>query len=81
MKKIFEEFGVHFCATTILLGVSLLFNDYDVTDKEQRFLMVVMICGALITIGGYRYLKNRKGIVMMIVGIIVLEIALFTFSF
>jgi hypothetical protein len=48
-----------------------LFNDYDVTDKEQRFLMVVMICGALITIGGYRYLKNRKGIVMMIVGIIV----------
>ncbi|MEK5400196.1 hypothetical protein [Paenibacillus sp. FSL K6-2859] len=81
MKKIFKEFGVHFSAATILLGISLLFNDYDVADEEQQSLMVVMICGALITIGRYHYLKNRKGIVMMIVGVIVLGIALFTFSF
>ena len=67
MKKIFKEFGVHFCAATILLGISLLFNDYDVADEEEQSLMIVTMCGALISIGGYNYLKTRKGIVMMIV--------------
>ncbi|WHY18175.1 hypothetical protein QNH28_22180 [Paenibacillus sp. G2S3] len=79
MKKIFKEFGVHFCAATILLGISLLFNDYDV--EEQQSLLVVMMCGALISIGGYNYLKNRKGVVVMIVGVIVLGAALCTLSF
>lgn len=79
MKKIFKEFGVHFCAATILLGISLLFNDYDV--EEQQSLLVVMMCGALISIGGYNYLKNRKGVVVMIVGVIVLGLALCNLSF
>ena len=81
MKKIFKEFGVHFCAATILLGISLLSNDYDVVDEEQQSLIVVMICGALISIGGYRYLKHKKGVVMMIIGVIVLGIAFTSFSF
>jgi hypothetical protein len=79
MKKIFKEFGVHFCAATILLGISILLNDYDV--EEQQTLLVVMMCGALISIGGYNYLKNRKGVMVMILGVIVLGVALFTFSF
>ncbi|MEK5397434.1 hypothetical protein [Paenibacillus sp. FSL K6-2859] len=81
MKKIFKDFGVHFCAASILLGISLLFNNYDVADEEQLSLLVVMMCGALISIGGYNYLKNRKGIVIIIVGVVVLGIALFTLSF
>lgn len=81
MKKTLRGLGVHFCAATILLGISLLINDYDGADQGQQSLMMVMMCGALISIGGYHYLKNRKGIVMMIVGVIVLGIALFTFSF
>ncbi|MEK3943566.1 hypothetical protein [Paenibacillus sp. FSL H3-0310] len=81
MKKIFKEFGVHFCAATILLGISLLFNDYDVADEEQLSLLVVVMCGVLISIGGYNYLKNRKGVVVMIVGVIVLGVALSTLSF
>ncbi|MEK3865792.1 hypothetical protein MHH60_20180 [Paenibacillus sp. FSL H7-0716] len=64
MKKIFKEFGVHFCAASTLLGISLLFNNYDVADEEQLSLLVVMMCGALISIGGYNYLKNRKDIVI-----------------
>jgi predicted RND superfamily exporter protein len=81
MKKIFKEFGVHFCAATILLGISLLFNDCDVADEEQLSLLVVVLCGVLISIGGYNYLKNRKGVVVMIVGVIVLGVALSTLSF
>lgn len=41
-------------------GISLLFNNYDVANEERQSLMVVMMCGALISIGGYNYLKNRK---------------------
>lgn len=81
MKKIFKEFGIHFCAATILLGISLLFNNYDVANEERQSLMVVMMCGALISIGGYNYLKNRKGVVVMIVGVIVLGLALCILSF
>jgi hypothetical protein len=56
-------------------GISLLFNNYDVANEERQYLMVVMMCGALISIGGYNYLKNRKGVVVMIVGVIVLGLA------
>lgn len=75
MKKIFKEFGVHFCAATIILGMSLLIDNHHGADEGQQSLMVMM-SGALISIGGYLYLKNRKGIVILIVGVVVLGIAL-----
>ncbi|MOA31955.1 hypothetical protein D3C78_1531410 [compost metagenome] len=80
MKKIFKEFGVHFCAATILLGMSLLIEDHHGADEGLHSL-IIMICGALISIGGYQYLKNRKGIVILIVGVVILGIVLSTFSF
>lgn len=61
MKKIFKKSGIHFCSTAILLGISLLMNDYPRVDEELQFLMLVVICGAIISIGGYIYLKNRSG--------------------
>ncbi|MFE4713012.1 hypothetical protein ACFRAM_19205 [Paenibacillus sp. NPDC056722] len=81
MKKIFREFGVHFCVATILIVISLLIKDHDDTNREQLSLMIVLMSGALISIGGYRYLRNRKGIEMIIGGVIVLGIALFYLSF
>jgi len=80
MKKTLRALGVHFSAATILLGISLLINDYDGADQGHSLIMVLM-GGALISTGGYSYLKNRNGIVIMIIGVIILGTALFTFSF
>lgn len=80
MKKILRELGVHFITAIILLGMSL-FIHYDGVDRGQRSLMMVTMCGALVSIGGYLYLKNKKGIVMMAAGVVVLGLALFTYGF
>lgn len=80
MKKTLKTFGIHFSTAAILLGITLLIEDYDGGDQRQSLFMVMM-GGALLSIGGYNYLENRKGILLMIVGIIVAGTALFTFSF
>lgn len=81
MKKIFKTLGINFCAAAIPLGISLLINGYGSVDEQQRSMLIVLLCGALISIGGYRYLTNRRGIVMTILGAVVLGIALFTLPF
>lgn len=80
MKKALRAFGVHLSTAVILLGISLLTDVYDDGD-QRRSLMMVMMGGALLSIGGYNYLKNRKSILLIIIGIIVAGTALFTFSY
>ncbi|WP_379202088.1 hypothetical protein [Paenibacillus sp. GCM10012306] len=81
MRKVFKDLGVHFCVATILIVFSLLIKDHDDRNREQLSLMIVLMSGALISIGGYRYLRNRKGMEMIIGGVIVLGVALFYLSF
>ncbi len=51
MKKTLRALGVHFITATILLGMSL-FIHYDGVDRGQRSLIMVTMCGALVSVGG-----------------------------
>ena len=83
MKGIFRLLGILFALITILLGISLLAKDAKTEDHTIRSWSIIVMSGALIFNGGYYYLKdrNKQGIVMTSVGIVILIMALSVFPF
>jgi CDP-diglyceride synthetase len=83
MKKTFKVLGILFAVATVVMGLLLLIKDYNVNDQGIRSWSIIVMCGGLIFNGVFYYLdnKNKRGIMMALVGFVILTLALITFPF
>ncbi|MFF2909929.1 hypothetical protein [Paenibacillus sp. NPDC057934] len=83
MKYFFRILGILFSLATIALILPLLINDYNPADQAMRTWSMVTMCGAVIFNGAhfYRRRKDKRGLISVIVGIIILLVVVLKFPF
>ncbi|OMC99915.1 hypothetical protein BJP49_28790 [Paenibacillus odorifer] len=81
MKNQLLFFGICFTVATVVINLFILLK-YNVPHVQQWYCWsIVSLCGTLIYNGGYYYLKKRKGVCVINVGVIILGVLVFIFLF